>query len=224
MSHVMPEIVIRSVIEDGINKLRNDDEAFDQIFATYRKPSIDAIYGQKQIDEIKQWFKKVKIPVYLAWVLTPDRIPAFSIHLAGENEDESKAAIDDFFGGEGQYSSGDEQKVNVFSVMIDIGIHAPRDSDQVLWLYYILNYILFKQKLQMVSLGLQLQTYSASDYNRDSKYVADNIWSRWIRFRCVVQNTWKGDKATAIDDLDVDLEVDMISDRKHSADGVGDEG
>lgn len=207
MGHVMPEIVIRSVIEQGITNLRTDDAAFNEIFSTYQKPGIAAIYGQKQINEIRDWFQKVKIPVYLAWVLTPDRIPAFSIHLAGENEDESKASIDDYFGGEDGYSMGAERKVNVFSVMIDIGIHAPRDSDQVLWLYYILNYILFKQKMEMVSLGLQLQTYSASDYNRDSKYVADNIWSRWVRFRCVVQNSWQGEQATSIDDVGVDLDV-----------------
>ncbi len=44
------------------------------------------------------------------------------------------------------------------------------------------------------NLGLQLYTFRASEYNKESKYMADNVWSRWIRFRCTVQNYLEGDQ------------------------------
>jgi hypothetical protein len=73
-------------------------------------------------------------------------------------------------------------------VSLDIGIHADKSKDHVLWLYYILNYIFYKEKILGRGLGLQLFTFRASDYNKESKYMADNVWSRWVRFRCTVES------------------------------------
>jgi hypothetical protein len=75
-------------------------------------------------------------------------------------------------------------------------------------MYYILAYIFYKEKMTGHGLGLQLYTFRASDYNKESKYMADNVWSRWIRFRCTVQNYLDGEEY--IEPI-LDLEVNAAS-------------
>lgn len=210
MAFIMPEVVLRRIIEIGVAELRNDtQEVFDAIFDTFRQPEFEDVFGQPQIDTIRNWFNETKIPVVMAWSFNPDRIPMLSVHLASETEDEAKAAVGDFFGGSGFEENQDsEDRVQVFTTMLDIGIHGNRSADEVLWMFYIVNYVLFKKKSTLEKLGLQLQTFSASDYSKDSKYMGDNIWTRWIRFRCTVQNIWDGDLAKTIDDLDLDVDVE----------------
>jgi hypothetical protein len=57
----------------------------------------------------------------------------------------------------------------------------------------------------MRKLGLQLTTFSASDYNKDSQYMAENIWSRWVRFKCTVQNYLEEDDYSEITEVDAGI-------------------
>ncbi len=201
MSFVMPEIVVQRVIQQGIKNLRGNDAAFDEIFDTFKCDEMKDAYGQSYVDGIKKWFNETKIPVVQAWALNPERIPCFSIHLANETEDEQKAAIGDFFG----ETEDDTTATGVFTVYVDIGIHADKSGDNVLWLYYIMSYIMFKEKRRAERLGLKLQTWSASDYNRDNKKLAENIWTRWVRFKCTTQNFLADEELVAADKLTIDL-------------------
>jgi hypothetical protein len=88
--------------------------------------------------------------------------------------------------------------------MIDIGIHANKAGDHVLWLYYIVAYILFKHKLMAHRLGLKLHTFSASDYNKDVVKATENIWTRWVRFRCTTQNFWAADRFFDVERINLD--------------------
>lgn len=180
----MPELVVRKVVEHGIVELRKDKPAFYNLFRQYEFDALKEVYGPDYLDELWKWFSTTKIPVVQAWSLNPQRIPCVSVHLANETEDESKAAFNDFFG-------EDEQtviKTGVFTAMVDIGVHASRAGDHVLWLYYIVAYILFKHKEMAERLGLRLHTFSASDYNKEAQKMGENIWTRWIRFRCTTEN------------------------------------
>jgi len=198
----MPEVALQRVIQQGIKNLRANKVDFDDIFSMYTCGEMEASYGQKHVDKIFAWFSTTKIPVLQAWSLNVDRIPCFSLHLASEQEDESKASFGDYYG------IGEEHEINVgaFSVTLDIGIHADKSSDHVMWLYYILSYILFKEKGMAIKFGLELHTFSASDYNKDSKYLAENVYSRWVRYRCTVLNGINGEELTEITDLDVTVD------------------
>ncbi len=210
MSFVMPEVVVQRVLQEGIKNLRNNSTAFDDIFATFLCDEMNAAYGQGYVDTIKKWFNETKIPVVQAWSLNPERIPCYSIHLASETEDEQKAAIGDDFSGD---FIGDDAEENistgVFTVYVDIGIHADKSGDGVLWLYYIMSYILFREKTRAERLGLKLHTWSASDYNRDQSKLAENVWTRWVRFKCTTQNFLGGEPRSAADELDLDLEIEI---------------
>ena len=98
MAFVMPEIVVQRVLQKGIKDLREEPEAFNEIFGQFLCAEMNFDYGQVAIDEVRKWFFETKIPVLQAWSLNPDRIPCYSIHLASEAEDEQKAAIGDHYG------------------------------------------------------------------------------------------------------------------------------
>lgn len=206
MSFVMPEIVVRKLIDSGIKKLRANKPAFDNLFCTFVQDELAADYGQAYRDSIWQWFSTTKIPVIQAWSFNAQKIPCVSIHLANETEDESKASLNDIMG---DFSGEAETKTAVFTVMVDIGIHANKGGDHVLWLYYIVSYILFKNKLMAERLGLKLQTYSASDYSKDALHMAENTWTRWIRFRCTTENFWQDDPFGEVDEINLDPAIGL---------------
>ena len=204
MAFAIPEVALQRMIQVGLKNLRGDRPAFDCIFAVYNCDDMKASYGQSYIDGIYNWFTNTKTPVVQAWSFDPTNVPSYSVHLSDESEDESKAAFGDYWG----LGEDAEIKTGVSTVSLDIGIHADKSKDHVLWMYYILTYIFYKEKMLGRKLGLQLFTFRASDYNKESKYMADNVWSRWIRFRCTVQNYLDGDVLTSPDSMILDLDAD----------------
>lgn len=190
MAMMLSEVALQRVIQTGLKNLRGNPEAFKDIFNQYNCPAMAKSYGQNYIDKIQKWFDNTKLPVVQAFSFDTQNVPGFSIHLADEVEDESKASISDYWG----MGTDSETLTGVVTVSIDIGVHADKSKDHVLWMYYIVLYILYKEKPLARSLGLQLYTYRANDYNKESKYMAENVWSRWIRFRCTVQHYISGEE------------------------------
>ena len=199
MSWVMPEIVMQRILTIGLEDLRKNKEEFYDLFAQFLQGELAINYGPDYLDKIHEWFVTSKIPVVQAWNFNVQLIPCLSVHLANETEDEGKAALGDVFGIGNRGDIG----IGVFTVMIDIGIHAAKAGDHVLWLYYITSYILFKHKMLAERLGLRLHTFSASDYNKDQSKMTDNVWTRWVRFKCTTQNHWRMDKYLDIDHVNM---------------------
>lgn len=206
MGFVFPEIVVQKVLTYGIKQLRANKAEFYDLFSQYCQDELAEDYGPKYLDELWLWFSTTKIPVVKAWSFNAQVIPCISVHLANETEDEAKASIGDIagiFDAEGETGTG------VFTAMVDIGIHANKAGDHVLWMYYMVAYILFKHKLMAHRLGLKLHTFSASDYNKDSNKMTENIWTRWVRFRCTTQNFWDAERFQEVADLNVDPAVGL---------------
>lgn len=206
MSFVMPEIVVQKVLEYGIKELRKDKKAFYNLFCQFRQDELADDYGDKYLDEVWKWFSTTKIPVVKAWSFNAQVIPCISVHLANETEDESKASIGDYAG---VFDEDGETGTGVFTAMVDIGVHANKAGDHVLWIYYMVAYILFKHKLMAHRLGLKLHTFSASDYNKDNNKMTENIWTRWVRFRCTTQNFWDADRFADIEEVNTDPAVGL---------------
>ena len=206
---ILPEIVMQKLLTHGLDKLRANKEEFYDLFGQYLSKDLALDYGPRYLDELWDWFTTTKIPVIQAWNLNVQRIPCLSVHLANETEDESKAGIGDIFGGGKESDIG----IGVFTVMIDIGVHATKGGDHVLWMYYITSYILFKYKYLAERLGLTLHTFSASDYNKEQSKMTDNVWTRWVRFRCTTQNHWNMDKYLDIDEINLDEAVELPESR-----------
>lgn len=214
MSWTLPEVAIRRVIDDSFKKLRANKPAFLDIFSDFAKDELATEYGEDYIEQIWIWFTTTKIPVIQSWSFNAQKIPCISVHLANEQEDEGKLAMDDFGG---NFDNIAETGTAAFSVMLDIGVHANRGGDHVLWLYYILAYTLFKYKPSLVRFGLEMGTFSASDYSKDAEKMGNNIWTRWVRYRCTTQNDWAADELR-----EVDMEVGVKASRIGDVEGIDD--
>lgn len=207
MPHVLPQVALHRVIQHGVSILKNNVDILDDIFAYYNEPLISDAYGQRYIDHIKEWFVTTNIPIVQAWSMNMSLVPQISIQLAQESEDESKAAMGDYFGAGEKGEIG----VGVFSVNLDVMLFGTKNSDETLWLYYIVNYVLFKHKRLAEKLGLQLQTFSATDYARDFPRLPENIWVRTIKFRALVENFWDADQYLDIEDTEFGLFAQQTS-------------
>lgn len=203
---MLSEVALQRMIQLGFKNLRGNPDTLKDIFAQYACPEMAASYGDNYIQKIQDWFTSTKIPVLQAWSFDTSKVPGISIHLADESEDESKASMNDLFG----MGEDSDIKTGVVSVSIDIGIHADKSKDHVLWIYYMLLYILYREKPLGRKLGLQLYTYRANDYNKESRYMADNVWSRWIRFRCTVQHYIDDADQYASPDIVIDLDAAQV--------------
>ncbi len=111
------------------------------------------------------------------------------------------SGISDFYGDDDDGEVG----VNSFSITVDIGIHGSKVAEQVLWMYYILNDILFRKKMLAQQLGIEMQSPSASDWQRENQKNPENIYTRWVRLKLRVFNTWK--QAPHEGPYEVDAEV-----------------
>lgn len=202
MSTILPQVALHRVLQDGIAILKQKPEVLDEIFFYYTCPEMEAAYGQPYVDNIKTWFQQTKIPVVQAWSLNPQTAPQIGIKLATETESVGEAAMGDYLGEdnvEGDYG------VNVMNVQLDVIMQSSKNGDEVLWLYYIVSYILLKRKRAAEKLGLELGTWSATDYSRNASKLADNIWERYIRFQARAFNTWQDREYLDIDDVEIDL-------------------
>lgn len=209
MAWTLPEVAVRRVIDDSFKKLRANKTAFLDIFAEFAQDELAEEYGEAYIEQIWEWFVTTKVPVIQSWSFNAQKIPCISVHLANEQEDESKIAFDDFGG---NFDGISETGTAAFSVMLDIGIHANKGGDHVLWLYYILAYTLFKYKSSLERLGLEMGTFSASDYSKDAEKQGNNVWTRWVRYRCITQNDWSADTLQEVDDVKVGMNASRIGD------------
>lgn len=209
MSWTLPEVIMRRTIDDGLKRLRNNKSAFLDIFADMTKDELNTEYGPAYVEKIWTWFATTKIPAIDSWSFDAQKIPCYSIHLANEQEAEDKLAMDDYGG---TFDDESTTGTAAFSVMLDIGVHANKGGDHVLWLYYILSYILFKNKPMLHRLGLRMGTFSASDYSKEAEKMGNNIWTRWVRYRCTTQNDWAADSLTEVGDLDTGFKVSRIHD------------
>ncbi len=208
MAWVMAEIVVQRVLQLGIKNLKANPAAFNEIFAMYMDPEMNDDYGQDYIDKIRDWFINTKMPVLQGWSLNRDRLPCFAVTLSSDQEDETKAAIGDHFGDEPDNTVG----VGVSSVIVDIDILASKQSDYVIWLYYIMSYILFKEKRTAERLGCQLHTFGASDFMLDPQYKDELVYRRRVRFKCTTQNSWVDEQKTTTEEVETGLRYGRIGD------------
>jgi len=125
------------------------------------------------------------------YITSPIAPPTFTIDLSDPNTTPVNPQTLYIKAGPGQLNKADEAYSSRFMGHVDIGFHADVDFQTVLWLYYIIEWVLFRFKLDMERNGIQLQTFSGSEFAKDSKFLPENIYSRWMRFSAQVYVEWK---------------------------------
>ena len=103
MAFIPSELVLESVILDGLTLIRNsidtDDDKIEEIFAELSSAHLNKYYGDAEINKIKSLVKE-NIYVTQSYPLGDEKIPLIVINGQNESEDESMEYFEDFAGEE----------------------------------------------------------------------------------------------------------------------------
>ena len=212
---ILPEVAMQRFLELGLQVIRENPKLMDDIFSMYLMPEYKVYGGKAYVEKIKEWYLSTKVPVVQSWTFNPQEIPSLSVHLSDEMEDESKAAMGDHFLEDEE--DGEVKGIGVFTVNLDVGVHTSKEGDYVIWLYYMAQYVMFAFKQAAEHMGMQLHTYRATPFNKESKYMANNIWTRWLRVRTTVWNTWTSGH---LHEMEMFLRVFLVSSSLGAPNGI----
>jgi len=88
-------------------------------------------------------------------------------------------------------------------VSLVLGVHT-KDVLTTKYLYILLKYFILSRKKDMILRGLYVSMYSGSDFNRDSEYVGDQVYTRFLTISGKIDDTWQSDQVVLIDNIEVD--------------------
>ncbi len=94
-----------------------------------------------------------------------------------------------------------------FRETFEIRVNAQTNSDQAIWLYYIVSYILMRNKAKFEEVGLESQTFSTSEFSRDVGKAPNSIWGRTLRFSFLVEHDWR-EEVDALELVAINLNVE----------------
>jgi len=72
---------------------------------------------------------------------------------------------------------------------VQIGIHAADNTNLCKYLYYLLLYFFQSKRLAMEKIGLQIHTFTVSDFVRVAEFMPDNVLNRFVNLKTL---TWFG--------------------------------
>lgn len=289
---ILPELIIESIIRDGIQNVRNDPTIIDSVFAQLTRAYNNRKYGESEIAKIKALVNK-EIAVIFSYHEVDAKPLSFSIMVGSDHEDKSRAHLSDHYeeltediadpvelealhrvnninvlsfnvltgkvtvsdttnlspvykgmifvdaadvehdiiGGidntlgnksffiqkldEVDFSSATsyikssldfkqfEVKGVTGEVSLVIGVHS-KDALTTKYLYILLKYFLLSRKKDMIKRSFYLATYSGSDFNRDSQYLGDQVFTRFLTLGGKIDDTWRSDQVILIDNIEID--------------------
>jgi hypothetical protein len=285
----IPELIIESLIRDGIDNVRAKPEILDDIFAQLTRTYASRKYGQPEIEKIKTLMEK-EIAVIYSYHQVDAKVPCFSIMVGTDNENKPRAHLSN------EYVQIEEQIVDPIKlqalhrvdnisvtsydpltgkvvvadgtdlspvyhgmifvdadnsehpilgginntvgdksffiqknddvsfatptsyiksslnfesfeikgltseVQLVIGVHS-KDALTTKYLYILLKYFIFSRKPDMIKRGMYLSSYNGSDFNRDSQYLGDQVYTRFLTVSGRVDDLWRSDQITLIDNI-----------------------
>lgn len=287
----IPELIIESLIRDGIQNVRDDETIIDDIFAQLTRSYASRKYGQTEIDKIKTMIAK-EIAVVFSYNEVDAKVPCFSIMIGSDNEDKRRAHLNDHYeeiieeitdadelealhrvdditvlsydplsgkvlvsdatdlssiykgmlfvdadsaehtilGGinnaigdksffiqkndEVDFSTPTsfiksnldykqyEVKGLTSDIQLIIGAHS-KDALTTKYLYILLKYFIFSRKADMIKRGIVVSSYNGSDFNRDSQFVGDHVFTRFLTVSGKVDDLWRSDQVVLIDNIQI---------------------
>ena len=93
---------------------------------------------------------------------------------------------------------------NVEEVQLILGIHT-KEALLTKYLYVLVKYFMISRKNDLIKRGMQLNTYSGSDFNRNQEYPGDIVYTRFFQVTGTVQHSWRADKVRLVDAIDADV-------------------
>lgn len=285
----IPELIIESLIRDGIDNVRAKPEIIQDVFSQLTRSYASRKYGQTEIDKIKALLEK-EIAVLYSYHQVDAKSPCISIMIGTDNENKPRAHLsDEYVQIEEQIADpiklaalhrvddisvtsydpvtgkvvvsdatdlspvyhgmifvdadnsehpilgginntvGDksffiqknddvsfatptsyiksslnfesfEVKGVTSQVQLVLGVHT-RDALTTKYLYILLKYFILSRKPDMIKRGMYLASFDGSDFNRDSQYLGDQVYTRFLTITARVDDTWRSDQITLIDNI-----------------------
>ncbi len=104
MGFKVTDLIIESVIRDGMEAVRRDETIVDDIFGDLSSrlgPLMSSKYGDKEIRKIKEYFQENEVSVVHSFAQVPSNLPCVSIQLIDNTEKTARTAtggayLDDF--------------------------------------------------------------------------------------------------------------------------------
>lgn len=96
MSIFPGDVRIKAAIEDGLDDIRKNDWLFQDIFSDFiEDPLLAKKYGQKEIDNAKQFIKNNEIPVIMGLRMDKEHVPCITIQVSPNQEADDLATLGD---------------------------------------------------------------------------------------------------------------------------------
>ena len=209
MGIVLPDLIVQSIIRDGLEYIWDNLDVLDEIFeplTNSNNPDINKKYGESEIEKIKNFLKKKKIHVNLSFAQKDVSLPAISIQLLNETEHNSAsgnqvAIFEDF-----EYTDEDGNKMygsrETQTIMI---LTETEERLLTVYLYNIVKFIILHSRPELMKRGFELSTYSGQDLTLQDQYRGDKAFGRSLTLTGMVHNTWSGSEIPTLKSVDVDL-------------------
>jgi len=99
MPMIMPELVIESIIRDGLEDIKQNPSVLDDVFGNFLATHNTSKYGSGEIQKVKDLLtgtNKTEISVVHSFHEAEARSPSFAIQLGNMAEDQDLARLEDF--------------------------------------------------------------------------------------------------------------------------------
>jgi hypothetical protein len=88
------------------------------------------------------------------------------------------------------------------AVNLIVGVHS-KDALTTKYLYILLKYFLLSRKKDLIKRGIYTVTYDGSDFNRDSQFTGDQVFSRFLTISGKIDDIWRSDEVILIDNIEI---------------------
>lgn len=95
MAIFQADAYFRRVVEIILQDIRENDWLIDDILSDFITDPVLAIYGQKEIENAKKWFKENEISIFLPHRMDIEKMPCITISVGSSPEDKSLARLAD---------------------------------------------------------------------------------------------------------------------------------
>jgi hypothetical protein len=100
MGFNIPELIVESIIRDGIQNVRNNPSIIDDVFTQLTRAYNSAKYGATEIAKIKTMMTAKEFPVVYSYSDVEAHNFCFSIVVGNDDEDKRRAHLNDDYGSE----------------------------------------------------------------------------------------------------------------------------
>ncbi len=96
IAFIIPEIVITSVINDGIQNCRDDKSIVQDVFGNLTRSFANTKYGLAEINKIQKMLETKTIPIVHSMNMVTAEVPCISVALLSDSEDTRHAGFSDY--------------------------------------------------------------------------------------------------------------------------------